>query len=272
MKTLYITDLDGTLLRDDQTVSPFTADTVNSLISRGILFTYATSRSEVSSSQVAPNICLSLPMVAYNGAALIKQGSGEIFYKVSFSKTDAESILTALTSAGVYPIVMSFIDLKDKFSYIYDKCTAQQKAYIAEKAPDDRRLRPVKTPEELIKGDVFYFTCLGDPETLKPLYEQLKTEYRCIYEVNRYTGAQWFEIIPPGVSKAEAIKILKNMLGANKTVCFGDGINDIEMFAAADEGYAVKNALPELKAIATGVIGSNNEDGVAEFIWRSGKC
>ena len=49
-------------------------------------------------------------------------------------------------------------------------------------------------------------------------------------------------------------------------VAFGDGKNDLEMFAFADEAYAMANAVEELKAIATGVIGSNDEDGVARWL------
>ena len=49
-------------------------------------------------------------------------------------------------------------------------------------------------------------------------------------------------------------------------MAFGDGMNDIEMFELADEAYAVANAVPELKAIATGIIGSNDEDSVAKWL------
>ena len=47
---------------------------------------------------------------------------------------------------------------------------------------------------------------------------------------------------------------------------FGDGMNDLDLFEAADEAYAVENAVPELKAAATGIIGSNNDDGVAKWL------
>ena len=47
---------------------------------------------------------------------------------------------------------------------------------------------------------------------------------------------------------------------------FGDGINDLDMFHIADEAYAVENAVPELKAAATAVIVSNDEDGVAKWL------
>ena len=47
---------------------------------------------------------------------------------------------------------------------------------------------------------------------------------------------------------------------------FGDGINDLEMFEVADECYAMSNAEPELKAAATKIIESNDNDGVARWL------
>ena len=72
--------------------------------------------------------------------------------------------------------------------------------------------------------------------------------------------------MPKAATKANAILQLKEILGCDKVVCFGDAENDIPMFQIADECYAVANAVPELKAIATGVIGSNAEDGVAKWL------
>lgn len=72
--------------------------------------------------------------------------------------------------------------------------------------------------------------------------------------------------MPKTASKANAIKQLKEQLGCDKMVVFGDGKNDIDMFELADEAYAVANAVEELKKIATGVIESNNDDGVAKWL------
>ncbi len=74
------------------------------------------------------------------------------------------------------------------------------------------------------------------------------------------------EIIPKHVSKAKAILQVKELLNVDYVVAFGDGMNDIEMFEVADECYAVENAVGELKKIATGIIGSNEEDGVARWL------
>ena len=62
------------------------------------------------------------------------------------------------------------------------------------------------------------------------------------------------------------LDFLKERFGFTRLVVFGDGLNDIPMFNVADESYAVANALEEVKRIATGVIGSNEEDAVAGFL------
>ena len=67
-KTLYVSDLDGTLLRHDQTVSPFTAETINTLTARGMLFSYATARSLVTAKTVTKGLNTHFPLIIYNGA------------------------------------------------------------------------------------------------------------------------------------------------------------------------------------------------------------
>ena len=75
--------------------------------------------------------------------------------------------------------------------------------------------------------------------------------------------------MPAAASKSNAIRQLKAHLGCERLVVFGDGKNDIDMFQLADESYAVENAAPELKAVATGVIGSNNDDAVAKWLLKN---
>ena len=75
--------------------------------------------------------------------------------------------------------------------------------------------------------------------------------------------------MPKNVSKGNAVKQLKEFLGCDKVVVFGDAGNDVDMFNAADEAYAVGNAAEELKKIATGIIGNNNDDGVAKWLYKN---
>lgn len=152
-----------------------------------------------------------------------------------------------------------------KFSYIADKCNKATKELILSRKGDVRD-HPVENEKDLESGDVFYFTCIDQYEKLEPLYIHFKEKYHCIFQKEIYSGEQWLEIVPKTVSKANAIRQLKDLLGIDYIVAFGDGKNDIEMFEIADESYAVENAVDELKEIATGIIGCNDADGVAKWL------
>ena len=75
--------------------------------------------------------------------------------------------------------------------------------------------------------------------------------------------------MPKSTSKSNAIRQLKDLLQCDRVVVFGDGKNDIDMFQMADVSYAMENAVDELKEIATGVIESNNNDGVAKWLLQN---
>ena len=85
--------------------------------------------------------------------------------------------------------------------------------------------------------------------------------YRDVYE-----DCYFLEAYSSEASKANGIKYLSKYINYDKVVCFGDNVNDIPMFELADESYATSNAADEIKKIATDVIGSCEEDGVAEFL------
>ena len=153
----------------------------------------------------------------------------------------------------------------EKFSFIWDKCSKCQTEFL-ESRKGDVRTNIVTEAEQLYEGNIFYFTCIDEKEKLEPLYEKYKDMYHCVFQKDIYSGEQWLEIMPAAVTKANAIKQLQEYLSCDKVVVFGDAINDLEMFQAADECYAVANAAPELKEIATQIIGGNNEDGVVKWL------
>lgn len=69
-KTLYVTDLDGTLMRDDKSISKESTDILNRLLNRGVNLTYATARSLSSASKITQNISFHLPVIIRNGTIL----------------------------------------------------------------------------------------------------------------------------------------------------------------------------------------------------------
>ena len=265
MKTLYVSDLDGTLLRSDQKTSEYTNETINTLVRDGMLFSYATARSWHTAHKVTDGLTAAFPLIVYNGAFIRDNASGELLAENFFEKTDAVKLVGELIVSGVQPIVYAFVEGEERFSYQKDEINAPTRDFVFSRAGDSRD-RPVSGPDELLTGDVFYLACIDKPEKLAPFYEACSGLYHCVYQRDIYSGEQWLEIMPKSASKSHAILQLTELLGCERLVVFGDGINDMDMFRIADEAYAVENAVPELKAAATAVIGSNDKDSVARWL------
>ena len=267
IKTLYVSDLDGTLLTSDMNISENSLKIINTLIDEGMLFTYATARSISSASIVAKGLSTKHPIIAYNGAFIVEPDTRKILAKEDFSRAQIEAVMDILSRNHISPLVYSFVDGKERVSWIPNEENEGKRHYI-DSRKGDKRLRPVAVDEELYKGEVFYFTCIGEKEELEPVYQVLKDNenYTCTFQPEIYREEYWLEIMPRKATKANAILKLKELLGCNRIVSFGDAINDIPMFRISDECYAVENAVEELKKMATAVIESNNNDGVAKWL------
>lgn len=266
-KTLYVTDLDGTLLNKQDRINQTSIDIINELVKKGMLFTYATARSLVSATVVTQGLSMDIPVIAYNGAFIIHPSTGEILSKESFVPEETAQVVAVLEKFGISTLVYSYVGGVEKVSWLVQRENEGIKRYLSLRQ-GDRRLRPVATKEELYQGDMFYYTCIGEREELQPVYDVFSRDerYRCTIQQELYRPEYFCEIMPAGATKAKAILKLKKLWNCDRVVSFGDAVNDIPMFEISDECYAVENAVDELKAIATGVIESNEEDGVARWL------
>ena len=104
MRTLYVSDLDGTLLRSDERTSGYTNRTVNRLVGEGMLFSYATARSFQTARKVTAGLEAEIPLIVYNGAAVADNRDGS-FLQMNFFGGEAAEILDELEACGVFPIV-----------------------------------------------------------------------------------------------------------------------------------------------------------------------
>lgn len=266
-KTLYVTDLDGTLLNKQDRINQTSIDIINELVKKGMLFTYATARSLVSATVVTQGLSMDIPVIAYNGTFIIHPSTGEILSKESFVSKETDQVVEVLEKFGISTLVYAYVEGVEKVSWLVSRENEGIKRYLNLRK-GDRRLRPVTIKEELYQGDMFYFTCVGEREELQPVYDVFSKDerFRCTIQQELYRPEYFCEIMPARATKAEAILKLKKLWNCDRVVSFGDAVNDIPMFEISDECYAVENAVEELKSIATGVIESNEDDGVARWL------
>lgn len=263
-KTLYITDLDGTLLRNDATVSEYTRDVIKRVENKGIYFTYATARAYTSASAIMRDITPTIPAVVYNGTFIVSAATGSRIAVELMTHEESDYVLGVFADHGISPIVYSIIDGVEKYSYCYDELPEASRVFLDARHGDARE-NPT-TPDRLGEGQVFHFSCLGDCDKLASIRDIIKKDFPTELFLDRYFHEMFLEIHPKGATKAEGVQKLKRVLECDRIVCFGDGTNDIPMFGIADECYAVANAVPELKNIATAVIDDNESDGVARWM------
>ncbi|MCL2108787.1 MAG: HAD family hydrolase [Oscillospiraceae bacterium] len=261
--TLFITDLDGTLLNYAAKLKPRATEMLNRMIDKGVLFSYATARSFHSAGRITAELNLKLPLITYNGAIICEPDTGK---PLTDNFLTAENVKTALEfcrSKGETPLVYAFVDGVERVSYL-ESDTKRNKNYLDARKTDKRQY-PRTSYDEIFEGLVYYITLINPVSELSELKAAF-ADCNCIYNKDTYSDDYWFEVYKAGVSKATALLQVKELVGAEKIIAFGDNLNDIPMFEVADECYAVGNAVPELKAIATGIIPCNEEMGVPVFM------
>lgn len=267
-KELYITDLDGTLLNHQARLKNRPREILNRLIASGINFTVATARSWSSAKPILKGLNLQHPVVCFNGVMLVNPLNDDILRINSFTDEKLKFIREALDKLGESVMIYAFVDNEHRVSWLKSAETKGIKYYKNERK-GDKKLRPCDTLDELWSGEIYYFNILNPVNSLEILNEHFNSEngFSVNFQPDSYDkNYYWYEFFAENCNKGTAILEVKKLINADKIIAFGDNINDIPMQKVADEFYAVANAMDEVKAIATGIIGSNLEDGVPVFI------
>ena len=171
--TLYVTDLDGTLLDGNACIPLEALRMLNEMLDAGLPFTVATGRSWSSAQKVIGGLRLRMPMVAYNGAFVVDPVTGTDIERCLLSREQMERVMEIYAKHGIAPMVFGMIDGRQKVSWVKSTENSGIRRYARSRAGDPR-LNPVETVEELYRGDVFYFSALGSREELQPAEGDLR--------------------------------------------------------------------------------------------------
>ena len=269
MKTLYISDLDGTLLNRCAELTPFAKETINRFVSNGGYFTVATARPPVTVMHILDGVRLSAPAVLLNGVSIYDTRAMKTIKTEALSPLCLSFLFKTLAEHKITGFVYTQED--GGMTYHYERPGTKRTKELRDERAEKYGIvyTPVNAFADLFDREIIYFSACDQPALLTPAYNRLKTDERLRVEFYKdiYHADFWqLDVCAAAASKYNATLYLKETCGFDRIVSFGDNLNDLPLFAASDECYAVSNAIDELKERATAVIESNDCDGVAKWL------
>lgn len=259
MIRLVATDLDGTLLRTDKTISDETYRVVHALIDRGVMFVPASGRQFYSMTRVLRQLDFAGTLLSANGANAVTLPDETVRFSVELQVGPMTELVMRLKEKVPTLRIAAVRDI--------GRVLLGEHGYAELMNPGDHDRGDQGVPEAAL-SDV-----LSEPSVkvvarapgwaITDLYELAKS-----FDVPGANvtdaGAPFIEILGAGVTKQSGLQRLCELEGidASEVMAFGDWINDIEMLQWAGVGVAVADAHPALLAIADRTTLSNDADGV----------
>jgi len=255
MIKLIASDMDGTLLNENNEINDEFFDIFNKLKERDIIFAAASGRQYYNLLKRFEKISDDIMFIAENGTFVVYKGE-EILVN-SLNRQEAnELIKIGRTIEDAYVILCG-----KKSAYIEnddERLVKETKKYYERyEIVDDL----TKVEDDVLKVTICDFA--GSELNSNDYYKN----YRDKLQVT-ISGQIWLDITAKGVNKGVAIEKVQDMLeiSPKETMVFGDYLNDLEMMQKAHYSFAMENAHDDLKKVSRFMAKSNNDNGVVEAI------
>jgi Cof subfamily protein (haloacid dehalogenase superfamily) len=257
---LVATDLDGTVIRSDGTISDRTRAMLAAVEDAGAVLVFVTGRPPRWMTAI-------VDATGHHGVAICANGA--LVYDLHTSTAVRHSLLSASTLAEIVEALRRDLPGIAFAVERHDTGFAHEPAYKPrwDAMDKSRSIRPV---EEMLTDGVVKLLARHDGMDPDEVLATAHRSLRGIATLTHSTSDGLLEISASGVSKASALAELAAEHGveASEVVAFGDMPNDVPMLTWAGLGVAVANAHPEVLAVADEVTASNDDDGVAEYLSR----
>jgi len=258
---LIALDLDGTLLKDDKTISPFTKDIIKKAKAAGHHVCIATGRPFRSSAMYYDELELTTPIVNFNGAYVHHPKDND--WGTFHTTLDLHVVKDILEVAEKHQLHNMLAEVIDEVYFHYH---------------DERLLDIFSMGNPTIKigdlrenlhEDVTSILIHAAEEEVGKIRAYLSNVHAEVVD-HRKWAAPWhvIEIIRAGINKAVGLKKIAQyyQIPQERIIAFGDEDNDFEMLEYAGHGVAMGNAIQQLKAVANKATGTNEDDGVAHYL------
>jgi Cof subfamily protein (haloacid dehalogenase superfamily) len=254
---LVATDIDGTLIHDDGTLSARTRDVLSALPVPAVL---VTGRPVRWLRQLYDQLPEPLPAICANGAVVYDPDTDEILRAEPLSVDLLLDVTKRLREA--VPDIALAVEVEDGRSFWYEQ------AWPVRWEGEHRLVRMLATPEELTS--VPAVKLLGRSSSYQPdeFYELVSRTLGDLATATHSSSSALVEISAAGVTKAAGLAWLcaREGIAAEDVLAFGDMPNDVPMLTWAGHSVAMANAHPAVRAVADEVTLSNEEDGVAKYL------
>jgi len=268
--TLVVFDMDGTLLNAESAITPYTAETLALMREAAIPYTVATGRTLQAALGPIKDHHFTLPHILKNGAVIWCPKLEDYSHSHLLTQQEVWHVIASMTMQEITPFVFT-LEENNRHAVYHGPLKSEAENRLAQLFEDERHLplEPLKAMPDT--AHVINVSSMGPAEAVQAVIHSIEDEPALV----AYTGTAiqkknlcWVDIHHSHGSKGNGIEALRTDLGLDHVIAFGDGDNDLSMFAVATESYATANADDEVKAAATDVIGHHDEDGVARFLRR----
>lgn len=272
-KTLYVTDLDGTLLNNESVVTAESARIITDLSRAGAMITVATARTPATVEPLLADTLTTVPAVVMTGASLWSRETCSYLEPKFIGAETVMSVYDTMVRHGLCPFVYMLPADHIIRAYHPHQLNEADADFVAKRSNLALKKFVVGSMPQIdgSAGDCIIIFTLGDPDTVFAAAAEIEADALHPCSVSAYAdpcsgGIGVLEVKAPGTSKADSVTRVAELTGANRIVVFGDNINDLSMMAVADLAVAVGNAVPQVLDAADVVIDTNETDAVARFI------
>ncbi|CAC13717.1 conserved hypothetical protein [Mycoplasmopsis pulmonis] len=267
-----IFDMDGTLLDKNKSIQPKTKAIIEKLKNEQKKIFIATGRPWYFVKKEINELNITSPVISCNGAMVYDPLSDKVIFKNSIDKVEAKKIFNYLTEQKITFIMYledkmtryKAIEKSPWFDWIDQSLNSREQSQRFEVIDLDWKNLDFNTDDH----DIFKFLVIKketDPKVFLKLQEFLKT-FNNIYSLDSQISVN--DIMPKGSDKGKGVEFLEKnkYLNTQRTLAFGDELNDISMFKVVKYTVAMKNAKDIVKQNALFETKSHNEEGIYHFL------
>jgi Cof subfamily protein (haloacid dehalogenase superfamily) len=257
---LVVVDLDGTARSRRLGITPGVRDAIAAARARGVRVCVATGRMWRSAEPWVRALGVDSPAILYNGGQVLDFEAQRTLYE---RRLPAAAARAALELIRRDPDVQPHLYVDDRV--LVERLHPLTEAYTAD---DGLTAEVVPSFESFLAADPHKILTIGPELHIAGLERSVRSSGLPLHAVQ--SEPVYLEILPPGVSKGEALRAMLETLGltAAETIAVGDNWNDVEMIEAAGLGVAMGHAPDGVRARADYVCGTAEEEGVRQVIER----